>query len=337
MKQKHILYHVTGWLLLIAYDLLSIWHNNPPNVNKLMLIQFSFCLTQASIFYYCFLWVYPRFLKNRKLILLILSLLAVPIVFSLTRYGLEQVLYPVLFGFSNYWGIVSAKAYLLDNLYQGLPSAVVSAAIWNAQEAFKQQEENKSLKEEKIQAELAFLKTQINPHFLYNTLNYIYSLAYPVSEKLGDAVIKLSQLMRYMLTESASSDVDLQKEIDYIENYISIYQLRFADSFFVDLKTEGAIAGKRVAALLLVPLVENAFKHGVVNDASRPVRIRLKVTGYRLAFTVSNQISRGQKDHSTGVGLPNIRRRLELIYPGKHELLIADNGQTYKATLNINL
>jgi two-component system LytT family sensor kinase len=143
--------------------------------------------------------------------------------------------------------------------------------------------------------------------------------------------------MRYMLTESAAGDVDLQKEVDYIENYIDIYQLRFAEAFFVDFKAEGDIAGKRVAALLLIPFVENAFKHGVVNDPSRPIRIRLKVTADRLVFTVSNQINRGQKDHSTGIGLPNIRRRLELIYPNRHELLIGDNGLTYKTTLNIKL
>lgn len=337
MKQKTILYHLGGWLLVIAYDLINIWRDGGKNASVSMLLQFSFCLSMIGVFYYCFLFVYPRFFKKGKTLQFILALLLVPVVFSTTRYLLEQVLYPLLFGVSNYDGPINPWAYLLDNLYYGVPVTVVSAAIWSAQQAFNQQQENKSLREEMIQAELAFLKTQINPHFLYNTLNYIYSLAYPVSEKLGNAVIKLSQLMRYMLTESAGTDVDLQKEVDYIENYISIYQLRFEDTFFVDFKQEGDIAGKRVAALLLVPFVENAFKHGVVNDPDRPIRIRLKVVGDRVMFTVSNQISRGQKDHSTGVGLPNIRRRMQLIYPGRHELLIADNGQTYKATLNINL
>ncbi|CAM3708318.1 sensor histidine kinase [Mucilaginibacter galii] len=337
MKQKTILYHVTGWLLVVAYDLISIWRGGGQNVRVTMLLQFSFCLSMASVFYYCFLLVYPRFLKTGKFLWLIPALLLVPVVFSIIRYLFEQMLYPVLFNVSNYYGDVNLWYYLLDNLFYGVSVTVVSAAIWSAQQAFNQQQENKSLREEMIQAELAFLKTQINPHFLYNTLNYIYSLAYPVSEKLGDAVIKLSQLMRYMLTESAGKDVELQKEVDYIENYISIYQLRFEDTFFVDFKTEGDIAGKRVASLLLVPFVENAFKHGVVNDADRPIRISLKVVGNRLMFTVSNQISRAQKDHSTGVGLPNIRRRMELIYPDRHELLISDNGQTYKTTLNINI
>jgi len=306
-----------------------------PSGKSVSVYNYTILLPKLIEFYVCYLWVFPRFLYKSNLKLAGGILLAIGSFIAL-RYLLEEVAIWYLFGKHNYFGY-TFSSYTLDNVYWGTSAVILSAAIYSGFAAVYKEQENKSLREEMIQAELAFLKTQINPHFLYNTLNYIYSLAYPVSEKLGDAVIKLSQLMRYMLTESAGGDVDLQKEVDYIENYISIYQLRFEDTFFVDFKTEGDIAGKRVAALLLVPFVENAFKHGVVNDADRPVRIRLKVVGNRLMFTVSNQISRAQKDHSTGVGLPNIRRRMELIYPGKHELLIADNGQTYKATLNINL
>ena len=257
-------------------------------------------------------------------------------VFIAMRYLLEEVAIFQIFHIHNYFNYTSTH-YIVDNMYFGTSGLVLSLAVYSSFDALRKEQENKSLREEKTQAELAFLKNQINPHFLYNTLNYIYSLAYPVSDKLADAVIKLSQLMRYMLTENPDGQVDLQKEVDYIENYISIYQLRFEDAFFVDFKAEGNIAGKRVAALLLIPFVENAFKHGVVNDPSRPIRIHLKLTGQRLEFTVSNKISQNQKDHSTGVGLVNVRRRLELIYPKQHEFFISNNGQTYKTTLVIGL
>jgi two-component system LytT family sensor kinase len=337
MKQKTILYHITGWLLVVAYDLIGIWRDGGQNVRVTMLLQFSFCLSMASVFYYGFLFAYPRFLKKDKFIWLVPALLMVPVVFSTTRYLFEQILYPVLFNVSNYDGDVNLWYYLLDNLFYGVAVTVVSAAIWSAQQAFNQQEENETLRKEKQQAELAFLQSQINPHFLYNTLNYIYSLAYPVSEPLADAIIKLSQLMRYTLHESADGKVDLQQDLDYLQNYIDIYRLRFEDRFFVDFKAEGDLTSKRIASLMLIPFVENAFKHGVVNDAQRPVKIHLKIIANRLMVTVSNKINRNQKDQSSGIGLANTRRRLALIYPGRHELLIADNGQSYKTTLNIDL
>jgi len=143
--------------------------------------------------------------------------------------------------------------------------------------------------------------------------------------------------MRYMLHQSADGKVELQQDIDYLQNYIDIYRLRFADQFFVDFKAEGELTGKHIASLMLIPFVGNAFKHGVVNDAQRPVKIHLKVIGQRLMVTVSNKINRNPNDQLSGTGLANTRRRLQLIYPGRHELLIADNGQSYKTTLNIDL
>jgi two-component system LytT family sensor kinase len=337
MKQKAKLYHLGGWLLVVAYDLVSIWREGGKNVRVSMLLQFSFCVSMASVFYYCFLFAYPRYLRKGKALQLILALIFVPVVFSITRYLLEQVLYPPLFNVSNYPDDVNLLYYLWDNLYYGVAVTVVSAAIWSAQQAFNKQEENETLRKEKQQAELAFLQAQINPHFLYNTLNYIYSLAYPVSDPLADAIIKLSNLMRYMLNKSADGKVDLQQDIDYLQNYIDIYRLRFEDSFFVDFKVDENLAGKRIASLMLIPFVENAFKHGVVNDAQRPVKIQIKLIGDQLVFTVSNKINRNQKDQSSGIGLDNTRRRLQLLYPNQHELLIADNGQSYKTTLNIDL
>ncbi|MGI4727036.1 MAG: sensor histidine kinase, partial [Janthinobacterium lividum] len=300
----------------------------------------SYSITFVKIieFYILYLYVYPKFLKKEKIPQLLCGILFALTCFVLIRFLLEEVAFDYFFHFHNYFGY-TFLSYTLDNLYFGSSAIVLSLAIYSSYDSLKIAKENKSLREAKTQAELAFLKTQINPHFLYNTLNYIYSLAYPVSDKLADAVIKLSQMMRYMLTESASADgtVDLQKEVDYIENYISIYQLRFEEGFYVDFKAEGNIAGKRVAALMLIPFVENAFKHGVVNDPLRPIRINLKITGDRLDFSVSNKINRSQKDHSTGVGLVNIRRRMELIYPKQSELLVSENGQTYKATVAISL
>lgn len=336
MKKKEIYYHILGWALYLLYVVVGYIIYPAPFIKQIW--TYSITPVKMIEFYILYLYVYPKFLNKGKILQLIAGITFAMACFILIRFLLEEVAFDYFFHFHNYFGY-TAFSYILDNLYFGSSAIILSLAVYSSFHSLKIAQENKSLREEKTQAELAFLKTQINPHFLYNTLNYIYSLAYPISDKLADAVIKLSQMMRYMLTESASADgtVDLQKEVDYIENYISIYQLRFEEGFYVDFKADGNIAGKRVAPLLLIPFVENAFKHGVVNDSARPIRINLKVTGNRLDFSVSNKINRSQKDSSTGVGLVNIRRRLELIYPNKSELLVADNGQTYKATVVIDL
>lgn len=336
MRKREIYYHIAGWTLYLLYIVVGYMIYHVPFMKQIWMYSITF--VKIIEFYILYLWVYPKFLNKGKIPQLVAGIMFAVACFILSRFLLEEVTFDYFFHFHNYIDY-TFFSYTLDNLYYGSSAIILSIAVYSSFDSLHIVQENKSLREAKTQAELAFLKTQINPHFLYNTLNYIYSLAYPVSDKLADAVIKLSQLMRYMLTESASADgtVDLQKEVDYIENYISIYQLRFEEGFYVDFKAEGNIAGKRVAALMLIPFVENAFKHGVVNDPARPVRINLKLTGNRLDFSVSNKINQSQKDHSTGVGLVNIRRRLELIYPNKSELLVSENGQTYKATLVIRL
>ncbi|ASU34346.1 sensor histidine kinase [Mucilaginibacter xinganensis] len=288
-------------------------------------------------FSFCFFFVYPRFLKLKKLPLLISGLIIADGLFVGCRYLIEEVIYLWLLGYGNYDPSVKLLYYISDNWWRAMQPILFSFIAWALMDTYHKEQETEQLKQEKIRAELLFLKTQINPHFLYNTLNYLYSLAYPVSEKVADAIIKLSQLMRYMLNNSIDGMLNLQQEIEYLENYIEIYRLRFEEDFFVEFKTTGNFNEKKVASLILIPFVENAFKHGVVNDAQRPVKILISTTGQLLSMVVSNKISHSQKDTSSGIGLLNIKRRLELIYPDGFELLISNNGETYKATLNIRL
>lgn len=269
--------------------------------------------------------------------MLILGVVVADGLFVGCRYLIEEVIYLWVLGYGNYDASVKLVYYISDNWWRALQPILFSFIAWALLDTYRKEQETEQLKQDKIKAELLFLKTQINPHFLYNTLNYLYALAYPASEKLADAIIKLSQLMRYMLNNSIDGMLNLQQEIEYLENYIEIYRLRFEESFFVEFKTSGDFNGKKITSLILIPFVENAFKHGVINDAQRPVKIEIKTVGQRLTMMVSNKISHGQKDSSSGIGLVNIKRRLELIYPGAFELLISNNGEVYKATLNIRL
>lgn len=333
-KTKIILIHILCWFVVLSYfyggDL----------IQGITLRQSAFSISINFIeileFYICYLWVFPSFLRRGKTIQLIGGILFTITLFIGLRYLIEEVLYLHFFGMHNYNSDTTAKQYIFENIYYSLPYILIAGAVYSVQKNFESERVNQKLKSEVIKAELAFLKSQINPHFLYNTLNYVYSLAIPVSDKLANAVLRLSDLMRYTLNESPDGQVSLVKEVEYLESYIELFRMRFEPKFFVDFKTEG-VAEQKVAALLLIPFVENAFKHGTINDENQPVRIKLRVQLKRLSFEVSNKISHAQKDHSSGVGLVNIHRRLDLIYPERHDLLISNNGNTYKTTLIINL
>lgn len=348
-RQRLLLYQVLGWALVIGSDLVAIIathsKSDKQGLSQQLLLQFTFELSLMSLFYYCFLFVFPRGLRRGGWPVLGLGLLGTPLVFAGSRYLLQEVVLPLLFGFRNYYPGVPLLPYIGDNLYYLPPTVGLAAAVVVVRDAFVREKERENqlllqvLEKEKTQAELAFLRTQINPHFLYNTLNYLYAQAYPVSEPLAEAVLRLSDLMRYLLHDSPDGQVALSKEVDYLENYLALHRLRFEDSFFVNFHQLGAaVGGQRVATLLLIPFVENAIKHGVVNQAAHPVDIQLTLPAPdRLEFTVSNRISQHQKDATTGVGLPNIRRRLALLYPGRHTLHVHDDGQTYRTELTLLL
>ncbi|GGK59241.1 hypothetical protein GCM10011405_04160 [Rufibacter glacialis] len=331
-----ILYHAVGWVLYISYSMLEDFIISGRPFSWRQLLVLSYFLSLAVTFYFCYSFVYPRFLKREKFLQLLVCLAIAPFLFTFTRYFLEEMMYPLLFGFRNYQVNVSFSFYLTDNLFRAFPMMAISAVVWNVQDAFKKEKENKLLRQEKTQAELAFLKSQVNPHFLYNTLNYIYAQAYPISEKLAQAILKLSDMMRYMLHESPDGKVELQKEVDYLHSFIDIFRLRFEDRFFVEFTVRGDLNGQRIASLLLIPFVENAFKHGIADDPAAPIRISLQATASSLAFTVRNHLNAHQKDQTTGIGLVNIGRRLELIYPNQHELLIRNDGNVYEAQLHLS-
>jgi two-component system LytT family sensor kinase len=348
-RQRLLLYQVLGWALVIGSDLVAIIatysKHDKLGLDRQLLLQFTFELSLMSLFYYCFLFVFPRGLRRGGWPVLVAGLLGAPLVFAGSRYLLQEVLLPLLFGFRNYYPGTPLLGYLVDNLYYLPPTVGLAAAGVVVRDAFVREQARESqllrqvLEQEKTQAELAFLRTQINPHFLYNTLNYLYATAYPVSEPLAEAILRLSDLMRYMLLDSPDGQVTLTKEVEYLDNYLAIYRLRFEEQFFVNFRQAGLpVGGQRVATLLLIPFVENALKHGVVNQAAHPVDIQLTLpTPDRLEFTVSNRISQHQKDATTGVGLPNIRRRLALLYPGRHTLAVHDDGQTYRTQLTLQL
>jgi LytS/YehU family sensor histidine kinase len=216
----------------------------------------------------------------------------------------------------------------------------ISTSIKVTQEWFKNEKQRKELENERLNAELSFLKSQVNPHFLFNTLNSIYSLANRKSEKSADAIVKLSNILRYMLYDTDNKMVYLKDEIQYLTDYIDLQKLRLYDNTHISFTIKGDIESKQIAPMLLVPFVENAFKHGIDNISDCYIDILLKVENSVLIFNVENSIpfaSESAKDKSPGIGLNNVKRRLKLVYPDSHFLLIDQTIDSYSIKLNITL
>ncbi|MDX1908126.1 MAG: histidine kinase [Bacteroidia bacterium] len=205
----------------------------------------------------------------------------------------------------------------------------------------KDQQTRRELEREKLQAELSALKHQINPHFLFNTLNGLYGLALRnADEETADGIAKLSHMMRYMLYESNDELTSLTQEIEYLKNYIDLQRLRLPTTVQVEMNVTGTVEGKKIAPLILMPFVENAFKHGVSLAKPSYIRIGLEATDIGLSLQVENPLFAGPPPSPLmpgGIGLPNVRQRLELLYPGAHNLDITAANGLYITSLTLKL
>lgn len=202
---------------------------------------------------------------------------------------------------------------------------------------FFNEKEKSELEKQSLTAELAFLKSQINPHFLFNSLNNIYSLAYQKSDATPDAILKLSEIMRYMLYESNDNRVSLEKEIIYLKSFIELQKLRFRGTAYVVLEVEGYINNQYIVPLILISFVENAFKHGLATDKDNPIHINISIFEDKMLFTIKNKKNKANKDQTGGIGMVNVKRRLDLTYPQKYRLTVENRADDYYSELYLNL
>jgi len=202
------------------------------------------------------------------------------------------------------------------------------------------EKQKKALENERLNAELNFLKLQINPHFLFNTLNSIYSQAHLKSEQTEYSILKFSQIMRYVLYDSTTEKIPLAKDLEYIRNYIDLQKIRLSRNVTVQYEATGVSNDWLIAPLLLITFIENAFKHGISYTKPAAIKVQIAVADADLSLTVSNAIIRKAKlpnQSAGGVGLANARRRLDVLYPGRYRLDINDAGDNYIVNLTITL
>ena len=194
------------------------------------------------------------------------------------------------------------------------------------------------LKKEKKQVELLHLKSQVNPHFFFNTLNNLYGLVAQDTEKAQALILKLSEMMRYSIYEGQNNWVSLNEEVIYLKNYIELHKMRYHKTIDVQFDIDINDENEKIMPLLFIILLENAFKHGIENLIKNAfVSIKLKTTKSEINFEVENNFDAEELSENSGIGLKNLKRRLELVYPKKHQLKTSIKDTIYKAELNLKI
>ena len=264
------------------------------------------------------------------------------------RFGIFIALFLVLWIISTFAADFIFKKYfdykggLFASLYFIGFTFVIATAAKLIKKAVRQRLQIQEAESKQLQTELDLLKAQINPHFLFNTLNNLFGMARNQDAATAEGISRLSHLMRYMIHDSQVDRIDLDKEIDQVRRLIELQKLRFSaeDDIDIDFLVLGKTNKIQIPPMLLIPFVENAFKHGISLDTASFVHIVLKAQNERLEFSIKNSthIPRPEyKESDAGLGLSNVRRRLELLYPGKHELKIQDAEKVFDVSLTIEL
>lgn len=342
MKQPYkIVLHTCYWLY--SLDLLymlrsSVFEHKTIDWGELFnLLTGSYLFVSLIVFYTNYFLVLPLYFKTKRFSRLWVAWVLVLAFGILLRYTLEEVLFLELFGRHNYAFSTTVSYYIFDNFYFIGIHIVISTIFWTVDYWIKTEQEKNLLQKEKFEAEISMLRNQVNPHFLFNTLNNIYSLTYKKSDKAPESILRLSELMRYMLTESNTDKVLLIQELDYIRNFIALQRLRYTNPDIVTLSIKTDNDNYKIAPLLLIPFIENGFKHGDVTNKIIPLQVTITAVNNKLLLKVTNAKSTDNKDENNGIGLQNVKRRLDLLYPSGYTLDIKDTAEEYSCHLTINL
>lgn len=353
-NSNKILFHVTIWTFFILTSLIQ-FYESPFRISNDFYVQWG---TGIVLFYLNYFYLVPVLLLEKKYWLYFVFVLTLITLFMAIRINYfipefnhlrpPNMMPPKMVP-------EEVKTFLKD---QGMkdrmrkqpfffkigPSffylliTAISAIIRTLTE-FYQNQQNKLIAEtHRTNTELNYLRKQTNPHFLFNSLNSIYSLAHKKSDLVPDAIVTLSELMRYMLYETDNKTVALEKEIDYIQNYIELQKLRLNNIENIVINVHGDTRNKFIEPLLLISFVENAFKYGTDYKGAAYVKIKIFILENNLDFWIENTIENHVKDpENSGIGLVNIQNRLDLLYPDAHELTIRQDSQYYRVHLNLKL
>ncbi len=325
--------HIIFWIVFLIA--LIILDRGELDVTTNILSNLVLTIFFAAIAYANMLYLIPQYLFTRKTFLYVVFLIMGIVLITPVYISLQLLIYRNYPDRINLY-YTNVSSIILLEFFVAIISLIYAIIVdW-----MKKRSEVLELYTTNIETELNFLKTQINPHFLFNTLNSIYALSLKKSDEAPDLILKLSEIMRYMLYDCNEDRVSLEQEINYLKNYLDLEKFRKGTNNEIVFTVKGDPDGKSVAPLLFITFVENAFKHGVNNVDKGYVRIHFHILEDELLFEIENTVSPQIHLHrfqggSGGIGLENVRRRLKLIYPGQHHLEINRNIDRFRVELNI--
>lgn len=330
-----IVYHTCFWVVLFLV-LIFYGDHGSNGWSKIFADEFIGLLFYALLVYFNLFYLIPNFLAKRAFLYLLLVIISCAIISPIK----------VMVFYLRYTGSPATQLDLIHSQGTVFLGNIVLVLFSTMLKVFtdwwRYQQEKQVLLTQTIQSELRFLKTQINPHFLFNTLNNLYALTLKKSDSAPEIVLKLSEIMRYMLYECNEKRVPLVREIQYIRNYLDLERLRQPKGVEINFETNGNIANQLIAPLIFIPFLENAFKHGLTNNiAGGFVRMQLNVLDEDLEFIIENSkpegLPRQVHPRSGGIGLTNLRQRLQMIYPENYTLQIDDRPDKYAVQLLLKL
>ncbi len=319
---------------IVLHALVFIFYSMERDQTSIPTYKFAFFLNYAIAAFFINYFLLPRFYYQKKTIpFFVLVLITLIGIILVEEFILEKIFFTG--GRANTFGGV------LLTLSQVLPTIAMLSGFKFGWDALGKQREVDQLKTVAKESELQFLKSQINPHFLFNNLNNLYSYAIAQSPKTPEIILELSGLLRYMLYECQANYVSLTKEVEHLENFINLSEMQIEERGKVNFSSQNIQAGYQIAPLILVVFIENAFKHSTASQSdniSIKVNVKLLDTG-TLEFICKNSfLPQSNTDSlSQGIGLENVKKRLDLIYPNAHQLNIQNNDNIYGVRLSIDL
>lgn len=281
-------------------------------------------------------WIFPNYIqikKYREATISTFLVLSVAVLISRTLLG--YVSFPFLYGEYPEFNLFSPRRLFFGSI-QMISNALIFVAFYLIIHQLQQAKEKEELRNTQLELELRFLQSQVNPHFLFNTLNNLYAMARKQSQHTASSIARLSQIFRFMLYKTGEKKISLEEELEIIRHYIELEKLRYDDTLEVHYEEGIDDYQQSIGPLLLLPLVENAFKHGAGESIENPsIKISVQLAEEKLRFEVCNSIEAIDAPPGQGIGLKNLRRQLQLQYPDQHQLEIQQSQEEYQVVLKI--
>lgn len=338
-KRLSYIFQVCFWILIVVLQM--IMATNFLSFQVALMIAGLNTILGMIAFYLNSLWVFPRFFEKRRFVLYLILNLVLLGLLSHVFFNVDVLI------FQNFttqpWPedmpnrTPERHVFVYFRIFSMLIFTTFISLIFSLIRKVQVQDVNaRQLSKEKSDTEIQLLKAQINPHFIFNSMNNIYSLAYSKSDQAPEAILKLSEMLRYVYYDCNRDEVTLGAELEYIRNYIAFQQMKSPHKQNIILESEGLDESFRIAPMLFIPFVENSFKYSKIEDVKEAkVEIRLSTEQGDLSFKICNTHPDNGKIPGSGMGIENVRNRLELTYPGRSSLEIKDENNLFEIEMKI--